>query len=412
MGRNRKRSRSRSGGKVSRRSLLLLAGMGTAGATGAYTTGAFDAVTGDRALGVGTAGDGTALLGIDRENPSGADGETVALFTITNRFGSDLTRIDAEIVDGALEGPVDPNTLATPHGIPAGGSGVIEGKLSCSGEVERTIEVAIEASSTEQSVDLTRSVTVNCTVPERGPCAPLHPPGCVDDEFPGWEGTDCSVVIETSGEREETVGDGVGIGGAVDLTTDDEVDLTVRGTIADYLGIDTSGEIDVLMSGGGSIGGPLQVSTSDEVKLDIKGNVGGGLCVDESGELDVSVGGGGTVDGELSLTSSDEVSVDLDGDASVGPLSVETADEVDIGVTGGSEINGRVDVETSDEVKLEMDGNERVRGDVSITTEDEVKIKLKGSSVIEGDLTIETDDEVDVSGCRNIEGEVTPSGAC
>ncbi len=455
MGRNRNQSRSRSSGGISRRSLLILAGVGTAGATGAYTTGAFDAVTGDRSLGVGTAGDDAALLGIDVEERSGVDGDTVTLFELTNRFGSELTSIDAEIVDG-VDGPVDPNSLRTPTGLPPGGSGVIEGDLACSGDIERTIQVSISAASPEQSVDLTRSVTVSCTVPDRGPCAPLTPPGCIDDEFPGWDGTDCSVVIDTSGEIEETVGGGVEIGGAVDLTTDDEVDLTVRGTIADYLGIDTSDEIDVLLDGGGSIGGPLQLTTSDEVTLDIGGTVGGGVCADESGELDVFVGRGGIVDGELSLASSDEVNVDLDGDASVGPLSVETLDEVDIDVTDGSEIHGSVDVETSDEVELEMDGNERVRGDVTITTEDEVDVTLSGSSVIEGDLTIETsdevdielngnsaiegdvsittedevdvdiggsstiggdltidtDDEIDVSGCRNIEGEVTPPGVC
>lgn len=455
MGRKRSRSRSRSSGGISRRSLLLLAGVGTASATGAYTTGAFDAVTGDRSFDVGTADDDTAMLGVDIGEPDGVDGATVTLFEVTNRFGEALTSFDAEIVDG-VDGPVDPNSLRTPQSLPPEATGKIRGTLSCSDSVDRTIEVAISASGAGQSVELTRSVDVTCTRPARGVCTPRSPPGCKENEFPSWDGTDCSVVIDTTGEIDETIGGGVEIGGAVDLITDDAVSLTVRGSVADYFGVETSGEIDFFMGGGGSIGGPLQLSTNDEVTIDIVGFVGGGLCADEIGALDVSVGRGGTIDGEISLTSHDELSVDLDGDASVGPLSVQTPDEADITVSGGSEIDGNLDVNADGEVEVDLDGNERVRGDVTIDSDDEVTLELSGSSVIEGDVTIDTigevtvtvtrnsaiegnvqittedevefdirgsstiggdlsintDDEIDVSGCRNIEGEVSPASAC
>jgi len=79
MARKRKRSRGGSGSGVSRRSLLLLAGTGALGVTGAYSSGAFDSVSGDRAFGVGTSGDDTALLGIDIEEREGVDGETITL---------------------------------------------------------------------------------------------------------------------------------------------------------------------------------------------------------------------------------------------------------------------------------------------------------------------------------------------
>jgi len=149
MGRKRSRSRGGSGGKISRRSLLLLAGAGTASVTGAYTTGAFDAVAGDRSLDIGTAGDNAALLGIDvpddEEKRSGSDSDTVTLFNIRNRFGSAITSIDVEIVDG-VDGPVDPNSVgAQSETLQPGDPGVIEGVLSCDRAIEQTIEVSISA---------------------------------------------------------------------------------------------------------------------------------------------------------------------------------------------------------------------------------------------------------------------------
>ncbi|MDJ1434269.1 hypothetical protein [Halostagnicola sp. A-GB9-2] len=407
MARKRKRNRSRSGGGISRRSLLLLVGTGAVGTAGAYTTGAFDLLSADRAFDIGTAVDENALLEIDIEEPSGGDGDTVTLFEVTNRFGSELTSIEAEIVDG-VDAPVDPNSLRTPAGLPPGASDAIEGDLSCSGGVG-TMEVSVSASSPEQSVDLTRSVQVSCTRPGQDVCAPRDPPGCTDENFPAWGGTDCSVVIHTSGEVSEQIGGGIDVGGAVDIRTDDEVDVTHHGSVADYFSIDTGAKIELSMGGGATIGGPLQLSTSDEVIANISGTVGGGFCADEAGELDVIVGSGGTVDGAMSLGSTDEVTVDLSGDASVGPLSVETTDEVHIDVSGGSEIDGSVDVDTSDEVMLTMSGNERIRDDVTVTTDDEVNIDLSGSSVIEGNVTVETTDEVSIElkGNSSIEGNVT-----
>ena len=406
MGRKRSRSRSRSESGISRRSLLLLAGTGTVGATGAYTTGAFDAVAGGRILDIGTADDDTALLGISAEDPAGDDGEQVTLFELTNRLGSELTSIDAEIVSGA-DGPIDPGSLRTPDRIPAGGSDVVEGTLSCDGDSEATIEVSIDARGAGESVDLTREVTVSCVAADPDPCAPLDPPGCIEDEFPSGS-TDCSVVIDRSGEVNETVRGGAEIGGALDIDAEDEVDITVVGRIADYLGIDTSDEVDVSMGGGASIGNHLQVSTSDEIDLDIDGDIGGGMCIDGSDEIDVTLGGGGTVGSEVSLTSTDEVTVEMNGDNTTGPLAIDTEDEVVVDIGGGSTVDGDVDIDTSDEVDLILDGNERIAGDVDITTTDEVTIELRGSSVIEGDVRIETSDEVDIelSGNAAIRGSV------
>lgn len=407
MGRKRKRSRRRSSGPISRRTALLGLAGGAIGATGFFTTGAFESVAGDRPFDIATAGDDTALLGVDIDEPSGRDGERVTLLELTNRFDEPFESVDAEVVSS---GDLTLRDVDVPDFLSPGGSAPITAELSCGQSGQRTVEIAVTATGAEQSVDLVRSVELTCLDRDRGVCAPRElPPGCVDDEFPPWGSTDCSVVIDTAGEVTESIRGGVEIGGAAEIATNGEVDLTHRGSVTEYLSIDTSDEIDLLMGGGSTIGGALQLSTTDEVTATVRGLVGDGLCVDESGELDVSVGGGGRVDGPVSLTSDDEVSVALNDGASVGPLSVETSDEINVDATGGSEINGNVDIDTGDELSLTLEGNERVRGDVSITSDEEVDISLAGSSVIEGDVTVETTDEVDIElrGSSSIEGSVT-----
>lgn len=178
MARKRNRSRGRSGSGISRRSLLLLAGTGAVSATGAYTTGAFDSVAGDRTIDIGTAGDSDALLTIVPEDDlSGSSGDRVTLFTLTNRFGTAL-EIDAEIFDG-VHGPVDPD-LDAPGSLQPGTPGEIAGTLSCSSDRQETIEVKIEASGPSESVELIRPVTVSCSAPTR---CEVPPRGAPDVEY-------------------------------------------------------------------------------------------------------------------------------------------------------------------------------------------------------------------------------------
>jgi len=160
----RKRNRSRgSEGTISRRTLLLLLGGGAVGATGYYSSGAFGSVVGDRPFNIGTAGDDTALLGIDSpdsEERTVFSGGEVTFFEVTNRFE---TAFDDIWVD--LHSPSNPPTnsgFETPRRLEPGESGDITATLGCSTNRTDEFELTINASNDQESVSATRSVEVTC----------------------------------------------------------------------------------------------------------------------------------------------------------------------------------------------------------------------------------------------------------
>lgn len=165
MARKRKRSRGRSDGTVSRRSLLLLASTGVVAGTGAYMSGAFESVSGGRGVGVETADDddSNAFLRVDTQEPEGnSGGDPVTLFGLRNQFGAELTHIHATVLDGdsLVEEPLQTPDNLQPE--PPNNEGTIEAELSCSANSTEDIEVEISASGSGQSVDLIRSVEVSC----------------------------------------------------------------------------------------------------------------------------------------------------------------------------------------------------------------------------------------------------------
>ena len=149
---------------MSRRAVLGLVLAGGAGLAGVQQTGAFSSVTGDRGFDVQTAEDGEALLGITRnegekeekEDIDVESGEEATLFTITNRFNSELTIDSVNLVaapsDLSIEGLSGTDMPLSP-----GGKHDITGKISCDSEVSGTVTVKINASTDSESVELTRN---------------------------------------------------------------------------------------------------------------------------------------------------------------------------------------------------------------------------------------------------------------
>lgn len=383
-------------------------GGGALGATGFFTTGAFDSVAGSRPFDIATSEDDSALLGVDVKNPSGRSGQTVTLLELRNRFDEPFESIDAEVVSAG--GGVTLRNLGTPGYLSPGSSAPITAELSCSTDTQGTVDVAITVSGADQSVDLTRPVEVSCTSPDRGVCASRTPPGCTVDAFPNGR-TDCSVVVGTVDDVPRRISGGTRIDGAVDITVSDELTTGLSGSVGEFFAIDGTDSIEFSTSGGSTIGGVVQLSSPGSVTATLRGSIGDGVCVDESGELDVNVGGGGTVDGPLSLASNDEVDVDLTGSATVGDVSIESTDGVELTVGGGSAIDGNLAIDAAGSPELTLNGNGRVRGDVTITSDSEVDVSLSGSAAIEGDLTVDSTDEVTISldGNAAIDGSVTVS---
>lgn len=466
MPRKRKRSRSRSGGSVSRRSVLLLLGVGGIGAGSVYGSSAFDVVEGRRPFDVASVEDGNAFLEIEISDGIGS-GDDITLLTLTNRFDSPLNDVDVS-VDSPSSGSVDASDVEAPTQLDPDESGEVAASLSCSSDADGDVEVSITATGPDESVELTRSVPVDCRTVGGGtdPCAHRSPAGCEVNSIPtkggssgngngnrgggggnGSASTDCSVVIDTGSEVDEKLTN-ADIGGALDIDTEDELALTLTGnaTVSGYLRLEASSEIEFTARGNPTVGGPVQFDTSDEVTATIQTPVGGGLCVKRSGSVDLGLqsanaavrgpvsitstgevdisgnGGGAEIDGGLTIATDGEVSIpggDDDGgnlDLTVnGNVDIDTDSEVTIGGDGDGntevDISGDVDIDTENGVTISLSGS-TIDGDVTIRSQSEVDVALADGTTVTGSLTIDTSDEVEVSNCDAVEGTVNPSSVC
>jgi hypothetical protein len=398
---------------------------------GAVSTGAFDAVAGDRLFDVETATDENALLGIDIDERSGRAGETITLLELTNRFDEPLETISVTLdqSDQRMIG-----TIQTPDRLDPGETGAVEADLTCNRNRADDLTISISASTADESVTATRSVRVSC-VASTPVCDPRSPTGCVDTALPGppRRRTDCSVVLDTGGDDfQENVAGNTTIGGALEVNAA-ETDLSIKGSasIGDHVRIDSTGEIDFDIGGAATVGGVLQFDSPGEITTSIGRDVGGGLCAKSEDSIGVTVDGGSTLDGDLSLVGEDAGTVDvtggstvqgdididvegeidttLDGNATVGRFDAVSPDGISLTATGSSRIDGGMSLESEDEVTVTLDGDERLFGDLTVDGEGETTLELFGSSKITGDVTIETEDEVavDLSGTSSIDGDVT-----
>jgi hypothetical protein len=408
-----------------------LLGGGTAGVTGAVSTGAFDAVAGDRLFDVETATDENALLGIDIDERSGRAGGTITLLELTNRFDEPLETISVTLdqSDQRMIG-----TIQTPDRLDPGETGAVEADLTCNRNRADDLTISISASTADESVTATRSVRVSC-VASTPVCDPRSPTGCVDTALPGppRRRTDCSVVLDTGGDdfQENVVGN-TAIGGALEVNAA-ETDLSIRGSasIGDHVRIDSTGEIDFDVGGAATVGGVLQFDSPGAVTATVVTDIGDGLCAKSGDVVDVTVRGASTLDGDVSVESGDEAIVDMaggstatgaleidaegeitasiDGDSTVGNVTAVTADGVSLAVAGDSRIDGNARLESEDEVTVTLDGNERILGDLTVDAEGETTLDLRGSSKITGDVTIDSEGEIEVKlfGNSSIDGDLS-----
>ncbi len=329
MGRKRKRSRGNSSGLVSRRAALGVLLTGGAAAAGVQGTGAFSSVTGDRQFSVGTADDDNALLGIEPRDPTGTSGDTVPLFTVTNRLSESLTLEQVGVVDAGSLGITRTDLQIDRWTLQPGESTDIEAGLSCASGATDDVTLAIRAVTTDrdESIELTRSTTVACQVPAAK---------CLTDP-----------EIELEGETVPCID--------VDLRGGGEVEIEAEGSVV-------NGDATVTLGGGGKVSVELEGS---EIR----------------GDLDIQIRGGGEV--SISLADSEirgEIRIETPGGAEV-ELEMENA-AIGGGVTatlGGGGTLG-----------LSMEGS-TIGGDTEITTGGgaSVKVEMEGSA-IRGDLAVDT----------------------
>lgn len=456
MGRKRSRDRGRSSGGVSRRALLGVLLAGGAGAAGIQGTGAFSSVTGDRQFGVQTADDTDALLGVRPREATGGDGESVPLFTLTNRFDGPLTLDRVSVVSSGGLGIGHGDVSVSSRALAPGEQADIEATLSCGSAVTDEVTVAISASNPSESIELRRSTTASCrqTGPDRCPVVPrvsvtvsesasgsVERDGDIslknkdiDGDVISTEGTDGDV-----GLKNVSITGRVEASGGIGTFTNAEVGETARanGDIATVKNSIVGGDVVTVSGSDGDIGlknsevaggvesaGGIGTFANTEVGGTVRANgdigssmknsaVGGDVVTADGSDGDIEIKSStvcGTIDadggvGELKNTDvgGDVVS---NGDVDVGNSSevfgdIVTNGDGDITVGSGSTVGGNLDAAGDITVSGTVEGTVTADGDVTIESSGTVG----GDVDADGDVTVDGTVEGDVSAGGNIDGE-------
>ena len=457
MGRKRSRSRNRSGNSgVSRRAVLGLVLAGGAGLAGAQQTGAFSSVTGDRGFDVQTAKDKDALLGIQRRDPTGSDGDEVPLFTLTNRFDGPLTvevtRVSV-VSSGAFSLGRDD---ITEPGLTIGPSrqANVLATLSCDSSTSGDVELELTASTDDESVELTRVTTVTCRSegPDRCPVVPQVSVSVPEDASPTLTESQDIDLKNTKVDGDVTTTDGSGGNiklNNVDLTGTVSADGSVGELKNSAVGSDVRADGNINSVFKTNVGGDVLTAPGNGGNIKLKkSTVAGTVEADGSvGELkDTTVGGNVLANGNIGSVSNAEVGGDLktasqsggniklnhtivcgavDADGQVGEIKQtqiggDTRSNGDVTIsTSSSRIFGKITAADSNvtvkggasvEGSIDAGGNVTVTGDGgvgrNITTGDDVTIG--GSATVGG--TIETDSNVKMTGTAVVRGDVIAGG--
>ena len=167
MGRKRRRNRGGTRGSWSRRAVV--AGLGSIAVGGVFATGAFDQVSVERTSSVSTADDSDALLRFTEGTPDGKSGNSVELFSLTNRFGETLDSISVTQVSTG-DNDLDVVNIELPTSLNTGIRETVTGELSCNSDVSDVdVEFEIIVSGNGQSVKMTRTIHVTCDVESTNP---------------------------------------------------------------------------------------------------------------------------------------------------------------------------------------------------------------------------------------------------
>lgn len=122
-------------------------------------TGGFSSATVERGVTIAVADDEQAYLGIAPVNVTVTSGNETRLFTLTNRFGTNLT-IDAQVNDTSEN--MNVAAVDMPNRLGGGVSGPVNATVACDENATGTVTVRIDASGAGVEVTMERRVTVEC----------------------------------------------------------------------------------------------------------------------------------------------------------------------------------------------------------------------------------------------------------
>ncbi|WP_124196134.1 hypothetical protein [Natrarchaeobius chitinivorans] len=103
-------------------------------------------------------------MGFSEKSPNGESGDSVGLFSVTNRFDKTIDSISVTHASTG-NGDLDVVNIESPSSLGAGDTEAVTGELSCDSDVSDADAVfEIIASSGSLSVEITRSIQVTCEV--------------------------------------------------------------------------------------------------------------------------------------------------------------------------------------------------------------------------------------------------------
>ncbi|WP_157744230.1 hypothetical protein [Halopenitus persicus] len=329
-----------------------------------FGTGAFSAVTADRIGEIDTASDETALLGVDIEDRSIRTNQEVVLATVTNRFDGAVENVSVQVVDEGGFNRV--RITGTPDSLQPGESGDIRGRVVCGSQSSGTVDITITAEGTFGSVELTRSVDIDCAT--GGPtCTPSGDDRIGKQAFVAENETfNCSIEIDANQYRvglEETT-----ITGDFDLAASNHrefamSDSDVGGSTTIDVGKNLNGDVSVesstfggpteLRVGGNLAGSDIEIdgtTVNGDLRIVIDGNMNGDLSIEDShvtGDVEIVVAG--NANGEVSLSRSTvDGSITITADGKFGDASIDSTDVGDDVSVTVARLSGDLEVTEND----------------------------------------------------------------
>lgn len=313
MARRRRRGAKKKSGGISRRLALgLMAAASAVGLGAVLGTGAVERINSIRGSDVGVASDDNALLGVNEKDPTGTDGDTVTLATLTNNFDVTLDTFDVSVISS---GDISLSNIVTPGSIDPDQTGDITADIGCTETVTENVELKISGRGSGLESTVVRTVSVKCEVD-------LDPLECEDVWDLTCDYNEGSSLQLDNGTRDGSV--------CMDNNGDVSVQLQTGSTIESFLRITSGDNADIQLQEDSIIKGAVAIKACSDVNsVQLQGS-----SEDTGSEIkgDLCIRAGGSVDIQLQQTSiiGRDLKIDADGDISVS-------------IEGNSEVKGTID---------------------------------------------------------------------
>ncbi len=378
--------------------------MGGGGILMVAGSGAYFSVMGQRPFTIGAVDDEFALLGIDRLDPTGSEGERVNLLRLTNGFDNPLTSIDVTVVDIGPPENLDIVDIETPNSLGPGESDYVSGVLSdCTGQPPVPVDLYIEAAGSGESVEGTRTVDVQCEVVTFDPY-------------------DCHDILDVPRAEcayQETGSTTIGTdrNGEVCITGDGgnaHVDVSNNVAIDGFLRIIDATDIGFTLGNNATVDGAINLhdaGTNVNATLRPNSHVAGDFCAsgNQAVTIDIQPPSGQPdrayrIGGHFTIESGSNIVADVGNNVEIGErVTVDASGDLNLSVGNNAIIEGSLTGKAGQNANVTISNNAEIHGSVTIETSGDANVTVQNNALIDGDLTVDAGGNANVNVANNAE---------